>query len=385
MKKIFQHSVFYVGVSLLLITGCGGEAEEDQNPFSKEEQESVEVRQEVVFTVTDDQPVYQYVQSSGVVEANQQVTLKPKISGFVEALNLREGRWVQKGDTLLSFDKQELKNAVAQAQNEYDKTLNIYRSEKRLEDDEGNLGSNGSDSTNQRDQGIRLRVGLAQAEVALNGAKIDLSYATLTAPFSGNLSINGEQRISEGAYITAGTAVGELVNDGTVQVRIDVLEAELPKIKTGQAVEVTTPNGQSLKGTLSAILPVIDTDSKTGEVIARVNNRQQLLRAGNTVDVRILIQKETGKARIPRAAILSRDGGRTLVFKLHPGNNEVEWIYVEPQAQNSEWAIINNEGIAPGDTLAVENHFSLSHLQIVSPKMQSLQQEPADDAELNNQ
>jgi hypothetical protein len=84
-----------------------------------------------------------------------------------------------------------------------------------------------------------------------------------------------------------------------------------------------------------------------------------------------------GKARIPRSAILERDGGRTLVFKLHSENNEVEWIYVSPVAQNEEWAIVNHENISPGDTLAVDNHFALSHLQIVDPKMQVLEREEA--------
>jgi hypothetical protein len=64
----------------------------------------------------------------------------------------------------------------------------------------------------------------------------------------------------------------------------------------------------------------------------------------------------------------SRDGGRTLVFKLNEGET-VEWIYVEPAFQTSDWAIVNHEDIAPGDTLAVDQHFALSHLQCVIPRM----------------
>jgi hypothetical protein len=86
-----------------------------------------------------------------------------------------------------------------------------------------------------------------------------------------------------------------------------------------------------------------------------------------TVEGRIATESYTGQARIPRSAILERDGGRTLVFKLN--NDVVEWIYVDPVHETSEWAIVNHEDITPGDTLAVDRHFALSHLQPVRPRM----------------
>jgi len=89
-----------------------------------------------------------------------------------------------------------------------------------------------------------------------------------------------------------------------------------------------------------------------------------------TVDGRIRILKQQGKARVPRSAILSRDGGRTLLFKLNPKNNEVHWVYVKPVAENSDWAIINNPQVEPGDTIAVDQHFALSHLEVVKPRLQ---------------
>ncbi|HCI71671.1 MAG TPA: efflux RND transporter periplasmic adaptor subunit, partial [Balneola sp.] len=58
---------------------------------------------------------------------------------------------------------------------------------------------------------------------------------------------------------------------------------------------------------------------------------------------------------------------RTLVFKLN--NGEVEWIYVTPVEMNTEWVLIDHEEINPGDTLAVDKHFSISHQQKVIPLM----------------
>lgn len=383
MKKRLLYSVFISG-ALLLLAACGGEGEEEDGPLSEEEQESVEVRQEVVFATADSQPLASYVESDGVVEASNRLVIKPRISGYIEGVNLREGQWVQEGDTLLKFDDEEWRYDVQEAQNKYNEALSAYQIEKRQREELNNdaLGINGNDTTRKSDRMVRIATGLAQAEVALERAKMNLTYATITAPFAGTIAINANQRISEGSYVGAGTELGQLVHDVIVRVRFDVLESELSKVKEGMAVEVTAPDGQTMNGTVAAVSPVVDTKSKTGEIIARLDNSRQLLRPGMTVEGRIVVQRQTAKARIPREAILSRDGGRTLVFKLNNENNEVEWVYVTPIAQNNEWALVDHEDIEPGDTLAVGNHFSLSHLQIVSPKMQGLQREDDTDQEL---
>ena len=70
---------------------------------------------------------------------------------------------------------------------------------------------------------------------------------------------------------------------------------------------------------------------------------------------------------MPREALLERDG-RTLVFRLL-NNEEVEWIYVTPVSMNTDYVLIDHPEINPGDTLAVDQHFSISHQQKVVPLM----------------
>lgn len=354
-------------VMLALVAGaCRQGEQKDKNPLSEEEQESAKVRPEVTFAIADAKPIYQYIETQGVVEANQSVKLKPKISGYVERSHIAGGRRVQKGDTLLEFDRREYAMAVQEAMNAYDKALQKYKIEMgmRAEAD----SARGTNGHQQKDPGarlVRITTGLAQAEVDLDRAKLELSYTTLLAPFSGVLYTR--ERVTPGAYVSAGSQVGRLVDDRTVRIRFDVLESELSKIEAGMQVRLTAPGGERLPGTVQAVAPVVNTDTKTGTVIVEADNPDGSLRPGMTVEGRIRVLKQAGKARVPRSAILSRDGGRTLLFKLHPENNEVHWIYVEPTAENSEWAIVDHKKVAPGDTIAVDHHFSLSHLQIVDP------------------
>jgi RND family efflux transporter MFP subunit len=359
-------AVFLCGIGGIL-TACQQSGGKDKNPLSEKEKESVEVHPEVVFAIADDKPIYQYVESQGVVEANQSVQLKPKISGYVERSSITEGRRVRKGDTLLQLDRREYAVALQQARNDYEKAKQKYNIEMGMR-----AGRNSpSDPHGKQDsstQMVRISTGLAQAELDVKKAQLNLSYTSLVASFSGVLST--DQRLAPGTFVTAGTQVGQLVDDRKIRIRFDVLESELGKVGQGMTTQLTGPGGEQMQGMVESVAPVVNSKTKTGTVVVSAGNQGGVLSPGMTVDGRIQILKQQGKVRVPRSAILSRDGGRTLLFKLNPENNEVNWVYVKLVAENSVWAIINNPQVEPGDTIAVDQHFALSHLEVVKPRMQ---------------
>lgn len=354
MKKtmmLISKTCLLFTVVLITVTGCKSEDESQDRP----DLESVEIRPEVVFDVVDDQPLQFFIESRGVVEPAQRIQITPRIGGFVEQHNIVEGRYVNQGDILLKLNDDEWVNEERSAYNEYQKAKNEYEIESRLRNDSGS-GSNGDESL------LRITTGLAEAELAWERVKLNLSYATLEAPFSGRVS--AEQVVSNGAYVSAGQELGLLIDASKVRIRFDVLESEIDALEEGMSVELTGPGGKEFDGEIIAISPVVNTETKTGQVLVEVENPGYELKSGMTVEGRVFVRSESSKVRMPREALLERDG-RTLVFKLN--SNEVQWIYVTPEAMNSEWVLINHPEIAPGDTLAVDQHFSISHQQKVVP------------------
>lgn len=357
MIKLYAFKIIGLLFLGLVYTSCSEDSAEASIEYRNVERE--EVLPVVIFDLADDRPLFHYIETQGTVEPLNDIVLYNRLNGFIDRHMLREGQSISRGDTIMSFQDDEWRLAVEEAQYVLGKAATDFRFER----DQRLQSSDVEELPDEMIRYLQNEYGFSEAQVRLQRAELDLSYTSLIAPFNGR--IHTRMNYSQGQYLSAGTEIGRLVDDSKVRIRFDMLESELANIKVGMSVELETGFGYQATGVVEAVSPVVDSESKTGQVVALFDNPERQLLSGMTVNGRILTNSVEGRTRVPRSAMLERDG-RSLLFILN--NDEVEWVYIEPIAITSEWVVIDHPEISPGDTVAVDQHFAISHMQRVNPR-----------------
>ena len=153
-----------------------------------------------------EQPVNEWDEFTGRLEAPETVEIRPRVSGQIDEVAFTEGALVKKGDLLFQIDPRpfqaevrRLEALVAQSR------ANATRSENEAQRGERLRTSNAisaelADSRTSAAQEARAAVGALQAQLDL--AKLNLSFTRVTAPISGRVS---RAEITAGNLVTADT------------------------------------------------------------------------------------------------------------------------------------------------------------------------------------
>ncbi|WP_028621214.1 efflux RND transporter periplasmic adaptor subunit [Pseudomonas sp. Ant30-3] len=138
------------------------------------------------------------------------------------------------------------------------------------------------------------------------------SVLTLTSPISGVLQA---LNVRSGMTVAAGETLARVNGLSSVWLAVAVPESETGSIIVGQAVEARLPAfpGTVLKGTVSAILPETNPDSRTVRVRVELPNPDGRLRPGMTALVHLNRSTEQSVLWVPSEAII-RTGRRVLVM-----------------------------------------------------------------------
>ena len=211
-------------------------------------------------------------------------------------------------------------------------------------------------SGRQREAVQAVTSGLTQAEQRLERARLALSRTRITAPFGGRIA---DLDIEMGQRVGAGQQVFVLLDDGRMKVAVDVLEADLVRLRKGVTARVRVPalGEDPFLGTIYAINPSVDSETGTGRVTVAIPNPQGRLIAGLFAYVALETERLSGRLVVPAEAVLTRQG-RDLVFCIESGR--AQWIYVTAGSRSGDMVEIT-EGLSPGDTVAVAGHFALAH------------------------
>lgn len=229
---------------------------------------------------------------SGTVYPNAEVNIASETNGKVVSVGAKLGDYVSKGTLLVKLDDrirlanyQTAKANFEKLKKDYERYQQLYR-EKSI-------------SESQMEQ---VQFQYLNAEAQLKIAEKQLEECRITAPFSGFVS---SRTVEVGQVVSPGSPLMNLIDIGTVKVRIQVPEKEILAIKPGEEVIIKTeliPNEKYL-GKIQNIGFKSD-ESKTFPAEIVVNNRRNLLKGGMFVKVEIPSIKRGKALLIPREALV---------------------------------------------------------------------------------
>lgn len=152
--------------------------------------------------------VTEYDEFSGRLEAVERVELRPRVSGYINKINFRQGAEVRKGELLFEIDPnpflQEVRRVEAElnrAKTRYDLAASEFSRVEKLID-------SGAISRQEFDQNASAKreaeAAVRSAQAALESARLNLSYTKVRAPVSGR---TGRAELTVGNWVTAGQSI----------------------------------------------------------------------------------------------------------------------------------------------------------------------------------
>ena len=297
------------------------------------------------------------VVTTGQIRSEAMSLLKSETQGTIIAVLVRPGDRVRKGQPLIQVDPRPLDLAVQDAAAKLEEARL-----KLLDNTMPDSIVTGRAVTGERLKNAEIRSGIEGARVALEQRKYERERATITAPFNG---VMDDIKVAVGERLTTGQEIGRVVDLDHLRIEAAVLEHDLPLIRLGgqAAVNVAAAPDRTVLGTISAILPIVDSTTRAGRAIIRTGGGG-VLRPGMYADVRLEAARLPDRIIVPASAVIQRDG-RPLVFVVKEGR--AQWVYIFPGRSNgTETEVLPDSAsgqipLQPGDVVLIEGHLTLTH------------------------
>jgi membrane fusion protein (multidrug efflux system) len=353
MKKI---SLPIIAV-LLLVFSCGKKEQQAQGPSSFAVQK----------IVTQDATTYEEYTAN--IEGQQNVEIRPKVSGFIQNIYIEEGQLIKKGQVLFKLETQMLnqeasasKAMVQVAQVEVDRLKPLV---------ERNIISKVQLET--------AKAKLAQAKSAYGSIAANIGYGTLYSPVNG---VIGTIPFKEGSLVNPASDIPLTTVSDTRNVRayFTMNEKQLlsfnkifkgataaEKLKSTPEVTLILVDDSEYdqKGKITTMSGLMNPTTGTTEFRADFKNPQGLLRSGSSGIIRMPIL-QSNVIILPQKAVFEIQG-KQIVYVVGKGN-KVKSRIIETNG-TSELNYIVTNGLSTDDVVVVEGASKLKDDEEIVPQV----------------
>jgi len=313
----------------------------------------------------------------GNIEGQDQVEIKPQVSGYLEAVFVKEGQYVTKGQSLFKIQPAVYQEQLNQSQAALKAAL-AQQANARLEIDRLKPLVDGHVISDEQLKTALIQLDAINAQVAhakavVGSSKINTDFTNIKAPIEGYISripykVGNLVSPNDPAPLTS------LANINNVAVYFSMSESDfLTYRKTNlsndkTSVELLLADGSiyDLKGKLEVASGNIHAN--TGSILMKAvfQNPHKLLRAGGTAKV-LLNNPVQDVLKIPKTA--SKDiQDKFFVYRL-ADNNQVKMVAIEIAGGTNDTFFVK-AGVKAGDKIAINRIDVLTDGALVLPQIQ---------------
>lgn len=216
-----------------------------------------------------------YVDVTGQIEVDDEMTINSEMAGQVIQFDLNEGSYINKGDFVLAIDDQTVKKNIEALEIQLSEAQIIFNKRSRLW--EQNIGS--------EIEFIRSKNAVESLQKQIETTKISLGKFQQYSPMSGILD---KVYINKGEIISPGRPIATVLDLSRVKVTAELAEVYLGKIKIGDRVIVSSPTLNYEFGTrVTHLGQTLNPDSRSFKIEMDIDNTKRKLKPNSLAMIKI--------------------------------------------------------------------------------------------------
>jgi multidrug efflux system membrane fusion protein len=302
----------------------------------------------------------------GTAEAFSNVAVRAQVTGELISVNFKEGDDVKQGQVLFELDRRPLEGALKQAEANLARDLaqagNAEAQAKRYDD----LAARGIATREQVDTAAANRAALEATvgadRAAIENARVQLQYATITSPISGR---TGALMVHPGNLVRANDTTPLVVINqvSPINVSFAVPEVQLPLLRRylaqGNPRVDAVPGSETDPPSIGRITFVdnaVDQATGTIRVKGTFDNADRRLWPGQFVNVVVTLTTDPSAIVVPSVAVQTGQEG-PYVFVVKP--DETVELRTVTVARTAGTETLIKDGIKPGETVVTDGQIRL--------------------------
>ena len=359
MSKHLFAPLSLIALALLLSACDKSSTAEESAPLASVRIETIEAR-----------PLSISSELSGRIVAPRVAEVRARVAGVVLQQAFREGSDVKQGQVLFRIDpapfKADLDSAEAALRKAEANAFQARLQEQRYAQLIADKAVSAQEYDNARANSRQTAADVAANQAAVQRAKLNLGYATVTAPISGRI---GRALVTEGALVGHNESTPLALIQQLDPIHADVTQStrelnelrrafragQLQQVGQGQAKATLIQDDGSLYPLPGKLLFAdISVDPGTGQIILRSEfpNPDLDLLPGSFIRVRLEQAVNQQGISVPQRAILRDSAGIAQVLLLDSEARVSQQPVQLGQAQQDRWIV--TEGLKPGDRIVIE-------------------------------